>query len=83
MKVSILPGRSDALLNKNIKNEKTILSWNYRINTNMKDVEGYCVKCKGKVMMKDALKKVAANGRAMMQGVCPKCGTKVTKFVKA
>lgn len=49
----------------------------------MKDAQGYCVKCKAKVTMKDAENKVASNGRSMLQGSCPKCGTKVTKFVKA
>lgn len=49
----------------------------------MKQSEGYCVKCKATVAMKDAVNKIAANGRSMLQGLCPKCGTKVTKFVKA
>jgi DNA-directed RNA polymerase subunit RPC12/RpoP len=48
----------------------------------MKETQGYCVKCKASVTIKDAVKKIAANGRAMMQGICPHCSTKVTKFIK-
>ena len=44
-------------------------------------MEGYCVKCRKMVEMQDAKQKTAKNGRKMLQGVCPKCGTKVTKFV--
>jgi endogenous inhibitor of DNA gyrase (YacG/DUF329 family) len=43
---------------------------------------GYCVKCRKSVKMEDPKKKQAKNGRNMVQGKCPKCGTKVTKFVK-
>jgi len=43
----------------------------------------YCVKCKAKGEMKDPKGSVASNGRAMMQGTCAKCGTKMTKFVAA
>ena len=42
---------------------------------------GYCVKCREKVTVKDGTEKVTANGRKMAQGVCPKCGTKVTRFL--
>jgi hypothetical protein len=45
-------------------------------------MEGYCVKCKAKKEMKDSKETVAANGRKMAQGVCPTCGTKMTKFLK-
>jgi DNA-directed RNA polymerase subunit RPC12/RpoP len=43
-------------------------------------VEAYCMKCKGKVEMKDAKKITMKNGKPAMSGVCPKCGTKVFKI---
>jgi len=43
----------------------------------------YCVKCKAKGEMKEPKESVASNGRAMMQGQCVKCGTKMTKFIAA
>lgn len=46
-------------------------------------MKGYCVKCKATKEMKDPVEKVAKNGRAMMCGTCPACGTKMTKFVAA
>ncbi len=46
-----------------------------------KETEGYCVKCKAKREIKDA--KVVTNdkGRRMTKGVCPVCGTKMTRFL--
>jgi len=50
-------------------------------------MEAYCVKCKAKREMKDE-KEVVMNrkggkkGRAM-QGVCPKCGTKMFRILKS
>jgi hypothetical protein len=45
--------------------------------------EGYCVKCKKKQMMKDCKEGTIANGRAVMRGVCGKCGTKMNKFISS
>jgi len=45
-------------------------------------VEGYCVKCKQKVTMKDNELTTTKNGRKMQKGKCPKCSTTVCKFVK-
>jgi hypothetical protein len=45
------------------------------------DFEGYCVKCREKKMVTNATVKETANGRKMAQGECPKCGTKVTRFL--
>lgn len=45
------------------------------------EFEGYCVKCREKQTVKDGEVKETANGRKMAQGVCPKCGTKVTRFL--
>lgn len=43
-------------------------------------VKGYCVKCKKSVEMKDAKKTKMKNGRPMMKGTCPKCGTGVCRI---
>ncbi len=45
------------------------------------EFEGYCVKCKKKVAIKDGAVKQTANGRKMAQGTCPVCKTKVTRFL--
>ena len=45
------------------------------------DFEGYCVKCRAKHDIKDGVVGETANGRIMVQGVCPECGTKVTRFL--
>lgn len=44
-------------------------------------MEAYCVKCKAKREMREAEKKVMKNGRPMMQGTCPVCGTKLTRIL--
>lgn len=43
--------------------------------------EGYCVKCKGKVQIKDGKEKVNARGMKMMMGKCPSCGTTVCRIM--
>lgn len=45
-------------------------------------MEGYCVKCKDKKEMNNMSETTTSNGRRMAQGVCPSCGTKMTKFLK-
>ena len=45
------------------------------------DFEGYCVKCREKKQVKGGAVKESDNGRRMVQGVCPTCGTKVTRFL--
>lgn len=45
------------------------------------EFEGYCVKCRKKVAVKNGAVKETQNGRKMAQGVCPVCGTKVTRFL--
>ena len=37
------------------------------------DFEGYCVKCRAKHDIKDGVVGETANGRIMVQGVCPEC----------
>ena len=44
--------------------------------------EAYCVKCKKKVNISGAKKVTFKNGRKAMRGNCPKCNTKVFRFVK-
>jgi hypothetical protein len=48
---------------------------------NIMEFEGFCVKCKKKVLVKRGEVKKAANGRKMAQGTCPECKTKVTRFL--
>lgn len=45
-------------------------------------MEGYCVKCRAKKTMKNPSKSKTKNGRNLMRGSCPSCGTKMVKFVK-
>lgn len=40
------------------------------------------MKCKDSREMKDVKYKTAKNGTRMAQSVCPKCGTKITRFMK-
>jgi len=40
----------------------------------------YCVKCKEKREIKDAMQVTMKNGRPATQGVCPVCGTKIFKI---
>lgn len=44
-------------------------------------MEAYCVKCKKKVEMKDPAETVTKNGRPLMKGKCPECGTTVCKIL--
>ena len=46
-------------------------------------MEAYCVKCREKRQMKDPERKAMKNGRPMMQGVCPACGTRLTRILSA
>lgn len=45
-------------------------------------MEAYCVKCKEKREMKNPVAGFTKTGTAMTQGVCPVCGTKMTKMGK-
>jgi hypothetical protein len=44
-------------------------------------VEGYCVKERKKVTIKDPEKTVTKNGREAVRGTCPDCGTTIFRFV--
>jgi len=45
------------------------------------EFEGYCVKCRKKQLIKDGKEVVNEKGRRMAKGVCPECGTNVTRFL--
>jgi len=45
-------------------------------------MEGYCLKCRQKRQMKDAKSVTLKNGRPATQGICPVCGTKITRIGK-
>ena len=45
------------------------------------DFEGYCVKCRKKQDIKEGTVGKTSKGRPMARGVCPECGTKVTRFL--
>ena len=44
-------------------------------------VEGYCVKCRAKKVMKDAKEVTMKNGRLAAKGTCPDCGTVMFRFL--
>ena len=43
--------------------------------------EGYCVKCKAKKEIVDAVEEVMKNGRRATKGKCPTCGTVMFKIL--
>jgi len=47
-------------------------------------IEMFCLRCREKVQLdeKDVSKETTAKGRPMLRAKCPKCGAKMTKFVK-
>ncbi len=45
------------------------------------DFEGYCVKCREKRAIKNGTVEKTDKGRRIAKGTCPKCGTKVTRFL--
>jgi uncharacterized Zn finger protein (UPF0148 family) len=44
-------------------------------------VEGYCVKCKAKKVIVDAVEEVMKNGRKAIKGKCPDCGVVMFKIL--
>ena len=44
-------------------------------------VEGYCVKCKAKKEIVDAVEETMKNGRKAIKGKCPTCGTVMFKIL--
>ena len=45
--------------------------------------QAYCMKCRGKVEIKNPQKITMKNKRPATGGTCPKCGTKVFRIGKA
>jgi hypothetical protein len=43
--------------------------------------EGYCVKCKAKKEISDAVEETMKNGRKAIKGKCPTCGTVMFKIL--
>lgn len=43
--------------------------------------EGYCVKCKAKKEISDAVEETMKNGRKAIKGKCPVCGTVMFKIL--
>jgi hypothetical protein len=43
--------------------------------------EGYCVKCKAKKAIVDAVEELMKNGRKAIKGKCPTCGTVMFKIL--
>jgi RNase P subunit RPR2 len=46
-------------------------------------VNGYCLKCKTSVEIKDAQAITMKNGKPATKGTCPTCGTTIFKIGKA
>jgi uncharacterized protein YlaI len=46
-------------------------------------MQAYCVKCRKKVEIKNAMPIVMKNNRPATTGICPNCGTKVFRIGKA
>ncbi len=44
-------------------------------------VQGFCVKCRRKVEIKNPKEVTLKNGRKAIKGKCPRCGTTVYVFV--
>jgi hypothetical protein len=63
--------------------KKRLISWPRGTPSEVRPVpEGYCVKEKKKVEIKDPKQVTMKNGRAAIQGTCPDCGTKIFKIGK-
>jgi uncharacterized Zn finger protein (UPF0148 family) len=43
--------------------------------------EGYCVKCKAKKEISEAVEETMKNGRKAIKGKCPTCGTVMFKIM--
>ena len=49
----------------------------------VKPVQGFCLKCQKKGTMKNPRQVILKNMRHAVEGVCPRCGAKMLKFIKA
>jgi predicted GH43/DUF377 family glycosyl hydrolase len=48
----------------------------------VKRIRAYCVKCKAKREMQNPVVITLKNGRPAIQGICPRCGTRMFRIVK-
>jgi predicted GH43/DUF377 family glycosyl hydrolase len=48
----------------------------------IKRIRAYCVKCRAKRQMKKPIAVTLKNGRPAIQGICPRCGTRMFRIVK-
>jgi len=48
----------------------------------VKRIRAYCVKCKAKRQMKNPIAITLKNGRPAIQGICPRCGTRMFRIMK-
>jgi hypothetical protein len=55
----------------------------FNTKTEVRLMQGYCVKCRAKREMKDAKAITMKNGKPATQGVCPTCGTKMFRIGKS
>ena len=46
-------------------------------------MQAYCMKCRAKREMRDAKAITMKNGKPATQGVCPTCGTKMSRIGKS
>lgn len=44
-------------------------------------MEGYCVSCKGKKEIEDAMEITTNNRKRAMKGTCPTCGTGIFRIL--
>lgn len=44
------------------------------------EIEAYCVKCKEKKIMKDPVEGVTKNGKPILKGICPDCGSTICRI---
>jgi predicted GH43/DUF377 family glycosyl hydrolase len=49
----------------------------------VKRIRAYCMKCRAKREMKNPRATTLKNGRPAIQGICPRCGTKMFRIMKA
>jgi hypothetical protein len=49
----------------------------------VKPIVAYCMKCRAKREMKNPRATTLKNGRPAIQGICPRCGTKMFRIMKA
>lgn len=49
----------------------------------MPKFKGFCLRCKAKKFIDQAKLVKTKQGRDMVKGICPTCGTRINTFIKA